>query len=112
MASVKVFLWAGVHPDWNRIGKVLIDRGVDVCTKPEPADVSIVLSGARTNSLCLTGKKILVYSIYEWMRGVQPPNGFNLFKPILDEYYDDFIDLTGVEMKDAADKIINYIGGL
>jgi hypothetical protein len=112
MANVKVFLGRGEHPDWNKIGKALTDKGVDVCTGKATADVSIVLSGHGTNTLCLTGKKVLVYSTYEWMRGVQPPLGFDLFKPVLDEYYDDFINLTGIEMKDAADKIIKYIRGL
>ena len=45
----------------------------------------------------------------EWLRNVPIPWGFEAYKVILEEYFDDFIDLTNLNVQERADKIIEYI---
>ena len=112
MESVKIFVGRGLHPDWLRLGKILENKGFTVCQTKEDADISIVLSGQGVNTLCLTGKKVLVYTAHEWVKNVPSPHGFNLYKPVMEEYYDDFLDITGMGMSEGAEKVVKYIGGL
>ena len=111
MGNVKIFL-RGENLEWRRVGHLLKENGFDVRNTKADADVSVVLGGRGINTLALTGKKVLVYGAGEWLRGVPIPRGFNLFKPVLEEYYDDFLDVTGMEIHAVVDKIIKYIGGL
>jgi len=112
MANVKVFQTKRGHDDWNTLTDILKDAGVYVSNVAEDADVSIVISGKFVNTQSLSGKKVLAYNAYEWLRNVPMPMGFNMYKFILDEYYDDFIDLTNLSVEDCAKKILDYIGGL
>jgi len=111
MANVKIFL-GGDHPSWRQIGFILKEKGYDIRSTKSDADVSIVLGGQGINTLSLAGKKVLVYSAREWSCGMTIPRGFNFYKSVLVEYYNDFIDVTDMEIHAVVDKIIKYIGGL
>lgn len=100
MANVKIFKINRGYSKWlktiNRIGKV--------CTKPETADVSIVLDGRYENPLAVTGKKVLVYDKDMW------GHRWELFEPVLSEYYNRMVDVTRMSSKQKADIILS-LGG-
>jgi len=108
--SVGIFRSDRGHKDWNLLTGILKKRDVKVHDNIADADVSIVISGRFINLLILKGKKVLAYNAHEWLGNVPVPSGFNMYKPVLDEYYDDYIDLTGISVEDCAEKIIKYIG--
>ncbi len=73
-----------------------------VYTTAKPADISVVLSGKFENPLALSGIRILVFIRGEW----QPKNSFaTIWQKILQEYYDDMIDLTSTDSNEAIEKI-------
>lgn len=91
---------------WEPIIKELKARGYQVYHDVEPADVSIVLSGKLENPLCFSGKRVLAFTPGEW----QPEYyGWRFYARILENYYDDFINLGQTTVKGAADKIEEYI---
>jgi hypothetical protein len=67
----------------------------DLCgvkTDPVDCDISVVLGGRLENPLVLKGKKVLAFKKDEWrMLGWD-----TVYADILREYYDHFIDTTGL----------------
>lgn len=113
MACVKVFkkIWYGMG-GWKEVVILLKEGGIDVLSKPEKADVSIVLSGTWENPGVLEGKRILMYSIGDWMEKepeIVRKYKFELWRPVLEEYYDELISLTGMDNKTKAARIIKKI---
>lgn len=111
MATVKVYKADRGHPFWQHVAGFIRDAGYTVDKDKSDADVSIVLSGRFENPLIFKGKKVMAYDAMEWLRNVPIPWGFESYKVILDEYYDDFIDLTNLNVQERADKVIEYIRG-
>ena len=112
MVNVKVFKAKPGRESWEEVIKILKNNSIDILIRPEKADVSIVLSGAAENAGILYGKKILMYNIKDWME--KEPElieqyKFNLYRPILEEYYDELIDLSGMGNKAKANEIMNKI---
>ena len=79
-------------PYWGEVYEILENRGIQVHTEPTDCDISIVLGGILVNPLPLKGKKVLALKKDEW----RMVKWDMVFKMILDEYYDDFIDTTGL----------------
>ena len=97
---------------WKEVVILLKEGGIDVLSKPEKADVSIVLSGTWENPGVLEGKRILMYSIGDWMEKepeIVRKYKFELWRPVLEEYYDELISLTGMDNKTKAARIIKKI---
>jgi len=71
--------------------------GLKVYQEPRDVDVSIVLSGKYENPSLLKGRKIIAFDAVEWLKFITPPYGWDNYKIVLEEYYDDFLNLTGME---------------
>ncbi len=110
MANVRVYTTKKGHEYWKYVADFL-SKSVPVDSDIAPADVSIVLSGRFINPLILNGKKVLAFDAMEWLHNVPLPIGFDAYRVVLEEYYDDFIDLTGLNVQDRVDKILTYIRG-
>lgn len=83
----------------------LINNGIRVYSEPTPANVSIVIDGKNENPLAFNGKRVLAYWADVW----KDKDYFNeLYKPILEEYYDDMIDLTNLTFEEVKEALINY----
>jgi hypothetical protein len=98
-----------LKPFWQNLEEQLENRKHIIHRKPREADVSIVLSGLYENPVLVKGKRVLAFKAQEWIAGVAPPHGWRLYEPVLKEYYDDFIDLAGLDSKKSAKRIIEYI---
>ncbi len=87
----------------------LLSKNIYISKKPENCDVSIVLYGLYENPTCLFGKKVLAHDKLMFFSHMGKEYGWNMFRPILEEYYDYFIDLTGLSVQEQANKIERYI---
>lgn len=97
---------------WKETIEHLERRKRTVYTEPVEADLSIVLSGLLENPAIVRGKRVLAFKPQEWMPEIPPPKGWMLYYPILQKYYDDFIDLSGLNPRKSAKRIIEYINGI
>lgn len=95
-------------PKWLPLIEALEKRGHRTYKEAEPCDVSIALSGQFENPLALHGKRVLAYVPQEWKPEYY---GWRFFARILEHYYHDFIDLTGTDIYEAANRIEEYIKG-
>ena len=86
---------------WHDVYKRVILKGYSIHTEPIECDVSVVLNGKFVNPLPLHGKKVLLYRMKDW----QPMKWIEMFAPILEEYYDDMIDITGMDVGKLIEKI-------
>ena len=80
----------------------LVQNGFKIYEQAEPADCSIVISGRYENPLSLTGKKILIFNENEWASQF-----WGVFEPIVKEYYDELVDITGRTLDQATQIIRN-----
>ena len=101
--------FAGMDVYWPEVEKHLKKRGVETLSEPVGADLSVVLSGMFENPSILKGKKVMAFKPQEWFPGVPPPMGWNMYREMLGFYYDDFIDMSGLNPKKAAKRIIEYM---
>ena len=86
---------------WHPIYKQVEQQGYHIHTEPIECAVSVVLEGKLVNPLPLHGRKVLLYKMDEW----QPMKWKNMFSPILEEYYDQMIDITGRDMGKVIEEI-------
>lgn len=105
MDGVKIFhcFERGLAP-WRKVGEFLEEFGIMVYHQSEPAIVSIVLGGLYENSLALTGKKILVYNRKDWFNNTWP-----LYEFVLEEYYDEMIDVTDNGVDEIARLVVERV---
>ena len=92
----------------HSIGNILAeleDRGHRVYTHARDTDISIILHGTFENPCIFKGKKVLAFNSEDWGKHGEWEH---LFKPILEEYYDEFIDITGLSSKEQAGRLIEY----
>lgn len=106
MATVKVFKAPRDAIKWTKLIEILKETEGEVYFRPEPADISIVLSGRFENPTLLTGKRILFCIPSEWGRYWEE------YKLILEAYYDEIHDFAGKNDRQKADMILQYIRGL
>jgi hypothetical protein len=85
---------------WQGIYKWVADQGCALNTEPVECDISIVLSGKFVNPLPLHGKKILLYS-NDW----SPLKWEAMFEIVLEEYYDEMINVEGKDIGKVIEKI-------
>jgi hypothetical protein len=96
---------------WDEIVKHLEKRRVPVLRNPSAdADVTIVLGGLFENPAMIKGKRVLAVKPTDWFSSVPPPKGWFLYRDMLKAYYEDFIDLSGLNPKRSAQRIKEYIG--
>jgi len=110
--KAKVFKSKIGMESWVEVINILKENGIDILTESEQTDVSIVLSGAWENAGILQGKRILFYDIKDWMEKEPDrlePYKFELYRPILEEYYDEFINLSDMSNKGKANEILAKI---
>jgi hypothetical protein len=99
----------GDRCNWKQIIEHLEKRKFEVCNEPRDTDVSIVLSGLMENPAVLKGRKVLAFKPQDWMPEIPPPKGWMLYEKVMRLYYDEFIDLSGLNPKKSAKRIIEYI---
>lgn len=107
MGTVKVFKPEKDKWGWEYVLDFLEREGIPTGHNPESVDVSIVLGGKTENPLVFCGKRVLAYDAYEWIPGLPPPAGWKFYHRTLVEYYDEFIDLTGMTVQERVDKLIS-----
>lgn len=100
MANVALLLSDYESPVWREV--IALYDG-QVYGTPQEADVSIVLGGKRANPMAVKGKRILAYNKKEWIGWAY------IYRPILEEYYDEFLDLSGLTAGQTVDKITEYV---
>ena len=104
MLNVKYFRSKRVvDPDlWEPIFDALIERGnVIHVSDPVECDVSVVLNGKVENPVPLSGKKVLVFDKRKWSEMKWKA----IFQNILEEYYDDMIDIDGMNLAEVVECI-------
>lgn len=105
MRDVKVFLVGMIIPV---LKKRLKKHGILIYDKRLDCDVAVVLYGAFSNPLAFR-KRILVY----WMQNdvhTYTVAFHSLYLPILNEYYDDLIDLTECKsFEEIGDRIAEEV---
>ena len=101
------------HPEyksfWRDTEDCLFHFKIEVLRGPIDADMSIVLSGLFENPAMPKGKKVLAFKSQEWISCASPPQGWKFYESLLQHYYDDFIDLSSLDPKQSAQRIINYM---
>lgn len=109
MQSVKVFSLKQrlSAPIWATIISLLLQRGIEVHRKVQDCDVALILSGQFENPIPFK-KRVLVYVEKERPDKLCFWRQLNHF-PIIEKYYDGFLNLSGSTLGEAVDKIIAYI---
>ncbi len=104
MVNVKVFhcLDRAVER-WRPIIERLEEFDIRVHGESSKADISIVLGGQFENPLALTGKKILFYNKKDFR------SGWEIYKFVLTEYYDELIDTTEMGGDQIVKEVLNKI---
>jgi len=91
MHDVKVFLSKRYHiPE---LEKTLLKHKIELHRKNSECDTAFVLQGAYTNPLIFKGKKVLGY-FSDNEKHIWNTSFDAFYKPILEYYYDEFIDLN------------------
>ena len=90
---------------WKTIMNDLATAGFRVTTRPQKADLSIVLGGRFENPLAFKGYRVLAYNPGHWPPPVRNA-GFAFFKPLLEEYYDELLE---VNSNNAVEVITEYV---
>lgn len=93
---------------WSKVVDGLRLSGTKVYNEPQEADVSISLCGMYENPAVLKGKRVLCFDVEDWRSTFQPPYGWKLYQVVLEEYYDEFVNLTGLDVKQKVIEINKY----
>lgn len=80
------------NPYWSEVYDLCAAKGITLYREPKDCDVSLVLGGRMTNPLPLKGRKVLAFKKDEW----RMVKWDMIYAGILEEYYDHFIDTTGL----------------
>ena len=94
---------------WQDLITALKRSGQGVCDYPEQADTTIVLGGKYENPNLLAGWKVLAFDAIEWLEYAPPPFGWNCYRTVLEEYYDSFLNLTGMQARKRVQTIIECV---
>ena len=104
MADVKIFKRKNNQSTyWDEVVERLAGTGFVVHSREEDADISIALCGKFENPLALKGKRVLFYDEKAWQ------NTWPMYEFIMDAYYDEMINITGMSDDKKVSEIINYI---
>ena len=108
MATVSLFRSSRKRADdtWKEFIKAL---DVPIHNKPIETDVSIVLQGIYENPLALYGKKVLAFDAKDWFQYIPVPHGWDAWHAVLEEYYDEFINLTLGTTEEKMKMLKGYI---
>ena len=83
--------------------------GIKIYKEPQDADISLVISGKHENPALLKGKKVIVFNSRDWIPFMNHPTGWLQYKKVLDEYYDDYLNITGLDTAKKVEKIRDYV---
>jgi len=103
MPNVKFFYSErskGLEP-WHSLYGWFEEQGHTIHTEPIECDISVVLNGKFVNPLPLYGKKVLLYKADEW----NTIKWKAMYEPVLEEYYDQMIDIEGRDLGEIIEKI-------
>ena len=89
------------RPHWQEVYIALKEKGITIHIEPKSCDYSVVLGGCFVNPIPLQGKKILAVNTQEW----QAAKWEFMFRPILEEYYDKMINVTGCTPEETLELI-------
>ncbi len=109
MPTVRIYRSKKLADNWGLVADKLDAAGLQTHRETGDADVSISLGGMYINPLVLTGKRVLCHNVAEWLPAMQKPFGWSLYKTVLDEYYDEFMDLTGMSDSHKVLAIRQYV---
>ena len=87
--------------DWIPTYEEVKELGYTLHTEPVECDVSVVLNGKFVNPLPLRGEKILFYKLEDWQRVKWKA----MFEPILEEYYDELIDISDRNLEELIESL-------
>lgn len=101
--QAKIFKAVEENNPWLPIIDSLEENGYDVYPTTEQTDKAIILSGKFENPTVFSCKKVLIYHRKEWI------HVWEFFEPIVEEYYDEMIDVTELSLRKTVETIIDEV---
>jgi len=108
MDTVKIHSCYRQQDQWKGVINGLRLAGLKVYKEPQEAEISLVLSGKHENPTLLKGHKVIAFDAEEWIKFMAPPQGWIAYKKVLDEYYDEFLNLTGMSDAEKVQAVKAY----
>lgn len=103
MQDVSFVIRKGEQIGWIPVIEEIEKHGYEVMFQPQDSDINFVLSGLYVNPLAIPHKRVLICHPFEWTKAFSV-----LYKPILEEYYDELIILDKLPL----DRLMERIGGI
>ena len=103
MQDVSFFIIESNKSVWIPVIDEIKKAGHKIVYEPVDSEFTIVLSGTYSNPLAVKGNKILIAHTKEW-GNLWPV----LYKPVLEEYYDQVIAIDAIPL----DRLMDKIGGI
>lgn len=92
--------------------KRLSEYGIPVWHQNADCGAAVIIDGAHVNPLVFNGKRILAH-IFTNNGKIWYTAFYSLYKPVLEHYYDEMLDLTACKsLEEIADRIAEKVKGL
>lgn len=100
MQNVSFAIVHNLRNNWFPVIRNLENHGYKVTGEIKEAKTTVVLSGTYHNPFAVNGRKILVAYQKEWGALWE-----TLYKPILEEYYDEVLMLNEITIEELIKKV-------